>query len=279
MADKITIESGTILLETEEGQRIEHPESVLSEMLRLENTPPLGNRLLPDGVKFTEWRDPFFLVIHQYPAHVRRLLWIRENSPANYGPRARYRPVRLSLPYTIIFAMYYRRGESLYLTNGNELYFSNHPLTSRTDPLHYPALLNVSVIETPKRVRSWICTQHFTRPDDSDWTVQLDALLQHIWNGAFNRSSESHEGASWYGQSEGIHPDLHPVQKWEAATKKDSRFACSVPWKPVPLTAEKLVECLFEESFSQLTGALGRPENNGRSVSLTTRFMNFQWKR
>ena len=279
MADKITIESGTILLETEEGQRIEHPESVLSEMLRRENTPPLGNRLLPDGVKFTEWRDPFFLVIHQYPAHVRRLLWIREDSPANYGPAARYRPVRLSLPYTIIFAIFYRRGETLYLTNGNELYFSNHPLTSKTDQLHYPALLNVSVIETPKRVRSWICTQHFTRPDDSDWAQQLDSLLQHIWNGAFNLSSESHEGASWYGQSEGIHPDLHPVKKWEEATKKDSRFARSVAWKAVPLTAEELVECMFEESFSQLKGALGSPENRDQRVSLTTRFMNFQWKR
>ncbi len=279
MADKITIESGTVLLETEEGQRFEHPESVLSDMLRLENTPPLGNRLLPDGVKFTEWRDPFLLVIHQYPAHVRRLLWIRENSPANYGPNARYRPVRLSLPYTVIFAVFYRRGETLYLTNGNELYFSNHPLTSKTDKLHYPALLNVSVIETPKRLRSWICTQHFKRPEDSDWAQQLDALLQHIWNGSFNLSSESHEGASWYGHSKGIHPDLHPVQKWEEATRRDSRFASSVAWKPVPLTAEELVECMFEESFGQLKGALGSLESPDKSVSLTTRFMNFQWKR
>ena len=71
MGDRITIENGTILLETEEGQQFEHPESVLSEMLRQENTPPPGNSLLPDGVKFTEWRDPFFLVIHQYPAHLR----------------------------------------------------------------------------------------------------------------------------------------------------------------------------------------------------------------
>ncbi len=277
MGDRITIENGTILLETEEGQQFEHPESVLSEMLRQENTPPPGNSLLPDGVKFTEWHDPFFLVIHQYPAHLRRLLWIRENSPEKYGPGARYRPIRLSLPYTVIFAVFYRRGDTLFLTNGNELYFSNHPLTSKTDRLCYPALLNVSVIETPKRQRSWICTQHFKRPD-SDWARQLDSLLQHIWNGSFNLSSESHEGASWYGQSKGVHPELHPVKKWEKASQKDPRFACSVPWKPAPLSVEELVECLFEESRSQLQGAVKSPESGNGGVSLTARFMNFQWK-
>ena len=277
MGDRITIENGTIILETEEGQRFEHPERVLSEMLRLENTPPLGQCLLPDGVKFTQWRDPFFLVVHQYPAHVRRLLWIRKDSPVKYGPGTLYRPVRLSLPYTIIFAVFYRRGEQLFLTNSNELYFSNQPLTSKTDRLRYPALLNVSVIETPKRQRSWICTQHFKRPPESDWTRQLDALLQHIWNGSWNLSSESHEGASWYGHSKGVHPDLHPVQKWEKATRKDPRFARSVAWKPVPLTVEKLVECMFEESFSQLQGAVRSLESPHKSdVSLTTRFMNFQ---
>ena len=161
--------------------------------------------------------------------------------------------------------------------NSNELYFSNQPLASKTDSLHYPALLNVSVIETPKRQRSWICTQHFKRPPELDWAQQLDALLHHIWNGSWNLSSESHEGASWYGRSKGVHPDLHPVQEWEKATEKDSRFGRSVPWKPVPLTAEELVECMFEESFSQLKGAVRSLEGPDKTdVSLTTRFMNFQ---
>ena len=277
MGDRITIENGAVILDTEEGQRFEHPETVLSEMLRLENTPPLGKCFLPDGIKFMEWRDPFFLVIHQYPAHVRRLMWIREDSPVKYGPGTLYRPVRLSLPYTIIFAIFYRRGGSLFLTNSNELYFSNQPLVSKTDRLHYPALLNVSVIETPKRKRAWICTQHFKRPPEPDWARQLDSLLHHIWNGSWDLSSESHEGASWYGRSKGIHPDLHPVQKWEKATRKDSRFGRSVGWKPVPMSGEQLVECMFEESFSQLKGAVRSRQGPGRSdVSLTTRFMNFR---
>ena len=74
MNDRMIIENSKVTIETEEGARSEHPESLLVEMLRQENTPPLGGKLLPDGIKFMEWRDPFLLVVHQYSPHVRRLL-------------------------------------------------------------------------------------------------------------------------------------------------------------------------------------------------------------
>ena len=281
MGDRITIENGTIILETEEGQRFEHPERVLSEMLRLENTPPLGKCLLPDGVKFTQWRDPFFLVVHQYPAHVRRLLWIRKDSPVKYGPGTLYRPVRLSLPYTIIFAIFYRRGRTLFLTNSNELYFSNQPLTSKTDKLCYPAL-----------------AERF-RYRDTEATA-IPGSVPSISNARRNPTGPG----NWthYCSTSGMAPGTCRASRTRVQAGMDIRRASTLictrfksgkkqpertpvlpallRGKPVPLTVEELVECMFEESFSQLQGAVRSIEGPNKSdVSLPTRFMNFQWKR
>ena len=42
MSDKIIIENNKVILETEEGQRLECPESRMSELLREESVPPHG---------------------------------------------------------------------------------------------------------------------------------------------------------------------------------------------------------------------------------------------
>ena len=280
MSDRMIIENSKVTIETEEGARSEHPESLLVEMLRQENTPPLGGKLLPDGIKFMEWRDPFLLVVHQYSPHVRRLLWIDERrSVREHGPGVVYRPVRLSLPYTLVFAFFYRRGGKLYLTHNNELYFRNQSFCCESDQLFFPALLNISRIETPRRRRPWICTNYLECPPRSDWTQHLDLLLHHLWDGGFNLSSEQNGGASWYTLSKGLHRDLHPVKRWERATKKNPRFALSVPWTPVPLTFRELVECIFEESFNPTTLRFLRGVPSRQvGLPLAHRLMNFRLK-
>src|SRR5690242_16981638 len=70
MNDQLTVQHGTVVLTTEEGQRLERPEDDLLRMLRGEFVPPLRGCALPDGVKFVEWRPPLFLVVHQLPPHV-----------------------------------------------------------------------------------------------------------------------------------------------------------------------------------------------------------------
>src|SRR5262249_37616164 len=140
MADQLTIQNGKVVLTTEEGQRHERSEAQLLEMLRGEFVPPLNDTALPDGVKFCEWRPPLLLLVHQLPPHVRQFRWIADNSPRRFGPGTVYRKVRLSIPYAVTFALYMQRGDHLFLTGANELYFRNEPLRCRSDRLGYPAL-------------------------------------------------------------------------------------------------------------------------------------------
>jgi hypothetical protein len=277
MTDQLTIQKGKVVLVTEEGQRLERPEADLVQMLRGEFLPPFHGAALPDGVKFYEWRPPLLLVVHQLPPHVRQFRWIANDSKVRYGPGTKYRKVRLSIPYAVTFALYVQHGDRLILAGNNELYFRNEPLRARTDRLGYPALLNISRIPTGKRERAWICTQYLACRPDADWTGQLQALLDHTWNGGFNLSSEDHEGASWYSASKGVHPDLHPVEKWEKASEANDAFALGVPWNPVPLTVAEIAESIFEENQQLMSLAPG-PARRKKAPGLISRFMNFVLK-
>lgn len=273
MPDRLSIEEGKVTLTTEEGCLLERPEAVLGEMFRRDFVPPINGAALPDGVKFVYWRAPLLLLIHQLPPHVRLLRWITDDSPADYGPGTQYRNVRLSIPYAITTAMYFHHGNRLCLADSNELYFRNEPLRSEEDRLGFPALLNISCIPAPRRMRSWICTQHLRRPPSAGWCHQLQLLIDHTWNGAFNRSSERHEGKSMWGYSEGIHADLHPVSRWEAATERNEAWALGVNWKPVPMCLRELVDEMFrEQSAAAHFCRSARPEP---AESLIARFLNF----
>jgi hypothetical protein len=271
------IENGKAILTTEEGRTMERTEAQLLDMIRREVLPPTNGVALPDGVKFPEWRPPHFLVVHQLPPHVRQFRWIANDSPKRFGPGVTYRKVRLSIPYCITFALFMEHGGNLCMVGNNELYFRNEPLRSKSDQLCYPALLNISRINTPRRQRAWVCTQYLRHTKGSDWTGQFSALLDHTWNGGFKFSSEHYEGASWYGESKGVHPALHPVEKWEAATAADEAFALHVNWKPVPMTVGELIECIFEENRqAQHPGGLAAPPATNKPAGLASRFINYK---
>lgn len=276
MSDKLLIEKGRLTLTTDEGQKIQMPEKKLLEMMRREIEPPVNGEALPDGVKFMQWQPPCLCVVHQLPAHVRQLRWIDDRSPVPFGPGTTFKTRRLSLPYAITFAVYFKHGEHLSLMGYNELYFRNEPLKSKEDKLGYPALLNVSRIDIATRSRSWICTQYLECPPQTPWTTQLASLLNHTWNGAFNRSSEHHEGASWYSESTGVHPDLHPIAKWEKASKKNDAFAIGVSWKPVKQNVGQLIDAMLSECCGTVGGTvLARRKKTSKSVSIVARFLNF----
>jgi hypothetical protein len=265
--DRLTVYQGQVVLRTEEGQELKRSEAQLMDMLRAEFVPPLQNCALPDGVKFWEWRPPLLVVVHQTPPHVRQLRWISPDSPAEFGDDVVYRKVRLSLPYAVTIAVYEQQAAGLFLTHNNELYFRNEPLRSRQDRVGYPALLNISRVPTPRRQKAWICTQYLEYGPQASWADQLQALLEHTWNGGFNLSSENHEGASWFGLSRDVHPALRSVEAWQEASASNDAFALGVSWKPVPHTLGQIIDCTFDESSE---GA-GRPDLPGR-------FLNFAQK-
>lgn len=276
MTDQISIQGGQAVLTTNEGQAIERPEAELVEMIRKEILPPLNGVALPDGVKFLEWKDPLLVIVHQMPPHVRRLQWIAKDSPEGFGPGTKYRKVRISVPYAITFSVFYAKGDRLCLTGANELYFRNAPLKSKADDLGFPALLNISQIKR-KRAHAWICTQYLKRKLDKSWSDQLEALLGHTWNGAFNRSSEFHEGASWYSASKGVHPDLHPIEKWEEATERNEAFALSVKWIPASLNVGEMIDAILNGGHLPFKASMtaAASAKRGKSASLASRFMNF----
>lgn len=278
MSDKLLIEKGLLTLTTDEGQQFALPEEKLTDMIRREIEPPVNGEALPDGLKFMEYQSPFLCVVHQSPPHVRALRWIKDDSPEPYGSGATFQTRRLSLPYAITFAVYFRRGDHLSLIGYNELYFRNKPLTSKADKLGYPALLNVSRIDIKQRSRAWICTQFLKCPPQAPWTNQLASLLDHTWNGAFNRSSEMHEGASWFAESADVHEDLHPISKWEDASAKNDAFALGVAWKPVKQNVGQLIDAMLSECSSNGGGTSMFARVKGKSKSgggIVAKFLNF----
>jgi len=276
MSDQLLIHDGKVTVTTAEGVVVERAESDFRDMLRREAVAPAQGALFPDGLKWIERRDGLVLVVHESPPHVRRLRWIAPDSPERCGPGTTYRHVRLSLPHSVIFAMYYAHGDTLVLSDANELYFSNRPILNQSDRVCYPALLNLSKIPGHNRQRAWICTQHLRRRSTSSWTTQLHDLWEHTWNGAFNDSSMKHEGADWYHESHAV-PRLHPVEEWDRASRENDAFALTVPWLPVPQTVGEIVEAMFAEQQTLPMPSFHR-RHAPKSPSLIARFLSFAQK-
>jgi hypothetical protein len=270
-------EGGKLMLATEEGASLAASEAELQDVIGEMYRPPLGGRLLPDGLKALFWDPPFLVAAHQLPPAFRPVSWIANDSPEDFGPGTQYRTVRLSFPYALTLASFVQFRGGLQLTGHNELYFSNQPLRSENDHVGYPALLNVSCIHACDRLRSWICTQYLERGEARDWCSQLQSLLCHTWNGAFNRSSERHEGQSMYQFSAGAHPDLHPVERWEQRSLADHRFALTVNWKPVPLGVGQLARAMLAELMGERASGLRIPR--GRRVGLLPRLVRHLQKK
>ena len=250
---------------TVQGDRVEatSPEGVTAAMpladLLARLTPPrmdTGGVILPDGVKGVISRGPMVIWVHQLPPRVHSLRWIADGSKAPYGPGAKYETVRMALPYVVMLAVFGpSRRAAVQLTHRNECFFRCDPLTSWDDELSYPGLLNCSKFTPPNgNPLSWICTQHlnvgrFARIADINQRMRASfrALLACLFETAFNRSSEVHEGASWYSETlrQGIDERISTMRKWQKATRDNPLFATKVPWLPTGMTVRKVAERIF----------------------------------
>ena len=77
---------------------------------------------------------------------------------------------------------------------------------------------------------------------DASFREGLGALLRHLFESGFNRSSEHHEGASGFSASVDakIDPRIASVEAWEEATRQDPLFAIEVPWLPLGKTLREI---------------------------------------
>lgn len=209
--------------------------------------------VLPPGIR---WMMPIpagLIVVHETPPRIYNFKWIARGSRNEFGSEARYRSVKLGLPYLIVIAVL-EEGHlgQLRLGSWNECYFRNQALEDPDDELFYPALLNCSKFETAAgRPLSWICTQYLDRSTlvaeghpGRRFHEGLKALLGHLLETGFNYSSEHHELTSWYSASvkAKIDPRISTVERWQKATKKDPFFVQEVPWLPTGKTLRQMAE-------------------------------------
>jgi len=253
------------------------PEGATSSMKLTELFSKLAPRLpdsaemvLPDGAKALVPLANGTIVVHQTPPRVYGFKWIANDSKEDFGDGTRYRNVRIALPYLVVLAVFEApRGGLPSLSMRNECFFINQPLDTigfETE-LHFPALLNCSRLpDDPKHPLSWICTQHL-RPRnfvvkstiESAIRVGLSALLRHLLESGFNRSSENHELSSWYSESvaAGIDPRIASIEDWEKATAEDPLFVLEVPWLPTGKSLREITQRIVTAGRS----AKGLPAN------------------
>ena len=217
-----------------------------------------GGVVLPDSIKAVITEGAVTIWVYERSPCVQRFLWISPDSPAPFGAGAKYRSVRLALPYLIMLVVFAAApGGGLQLSDANECFFRVEPLKTLDDPLQYPALLNCSRFEPQDgRPLSWICTQHLKPTpamSDSDLskrlTASFEALRHCLLETGFNLSSEHHEGSSWFteSQSRKVDPRIRTVEAWEAASAQNPLFVLEVPWLPTQHTVLQAAERVFKQ--------------------------------
>jgi hypothetical protein len=253
--------SPTITIEADEVRAV-LPEGAAAVM-KLEDlfersqtsVPDSCGAILPDGVKCMLPMANGCILVHQTTPRVYNFRWISGDSRAEYGPQTSYRPVRLALPYVIVLAVFESaHGDIPRLSKRNECFFLNEPLDVKgmDTELCYPALLNCSRFpDGPDFPLSWICTQNLPPSEYArghtlaqSLRMGIEALLRHLLESGFNRSSEHHELNSWFAETvaAGVDPRIASVRDWERATKEDPLFVLEVPWLPTGLSLAKVAD-------------------------------------
>ena len=74
----------------------------------------------------------------------------------------------------------------------------------------------------------------------------MDAIWNHIFGASFNKSSEEHEGMSYWSAMRSLDPRVASLRAWKKASAKDPYFALDVPWKPVGKSIETVMEEMLE---------------------------------
>ena len=254
MPDKLCIDDKLVTATSPEGKSATMP---LDAFLERIGPHVNGSRwmLWPTGVRAAAREGATLVWVYEQSPCVHNFLWIAPDSPAPFGKDTKYRPVRIALPYVIMLAVFTPAdGGNLQLSSSNECFFRTAPLQHWDDELFYPALLNCSKFTPPEgRSLSWICTAKMSRPPlsrEADLHKRLcagfEALRHCMFETAFNRSSEHHEGASWFTESQKVDPRIGTIENWEAATAKDPMFPLDVPWLKTGLSLRQIVERIFK---------------------------------
>src|SRR5262249_48689947 len=117
-ADRITIEGRRVSTTSPEGRTVtmEIGQFLAAAFPRRMDSCGL---VLPPGTALAYTQGPTTVWVHETPPRTYRFRWIAEDSRVRFGPGARYRDVRIALPYLVTLAVF--EGSSL--SEANECFF------------------------------------------------------------------------------------------------------------------------------------------------------------
>lgn len=186
---------------------------------------------IPDGVRFIrQCGETVILVLEEQP-QVRTVRWLRDGKSAPFGRGAVYETVRLAFPFVVTIVAFRDGG----LTGHQQCFYRTEPLTRIADPLLLPNLYNVA---NGYGQQCWLCLANLQidlRP--RPWHDKVREIRRHMWGAGFNRSSEVHEGMSYWGVMRTLDRRIATLEAWQQATRDDRFFPLKVPWKPAGTTA------------------------------------------
>jgi hypothetical protein len=209
------------------------PVRMLLDRVAAAGQPPETWRIVPLHVRLMVERAGGDItgVVIEMPPGPRVVRWIADGSPKDYGPGTRYENRRLSFPWVVLVVVF-AGGE---LTGMQQAFFRTAPIASLDDELYFTCLPNCARAPAYKDQESWVCLANLARRlERLSWNERLKAVTDHMFYGAFNRSSEVHEGNSYWGSAGDIDPRLKTVAAWEAATAENPYFTLKVWWRRAP---------------------------------------------
>lgn len=236
---------------------------------------PHTGMILPDAVRgvVAHPSGRGLVWVTEIPPRVWSVDWLAPDSPADFGPGTKYVRRSLAFPYQVLLLPFVmdgcEEGPGLCLDRRRvELFWRKAPLLSFDDPLHYPALLNVTKFFGPsdpeyqpafaRKPLSWLCTQHLAiTPDmrsrrlETRLRAGYRQVLALLAGQSFNRSSEHHPGdgeqMSWYTWSvrQGVDPRIADIATWEEASRRDPLWVLEANWLPVGSSLAEVIDRLF----------------------------------
>jgi len=214
--------------------------------------------ILPPGTRAWIEHGDRVAVCVEVPPHARTVHWIADDSPEPSGEQATYARRFLAFPYVEILLVFMHGA----LTGAQQLFYRSSPLTASDQALLLPNLLNVSPDSYGQR--AWLCLVNLRDVSALGWHEKLDAISDHVFSAAFNRSSEISEGSSYWGAMHGVDPRVASVEAWECASRENPRFALDVAWKLAGTTVDAELESMLAtiggdlplETATDLSGVL-----------------------
>jgi hypothetical protein len=192
--------------------------------------------MIPNGVRFVRRRGNAIVLVVEDGPQLRTVRWLVDNSSAPYGKNAVYHTARLAFPF-VVMVLAFRDGG---LTGFQQCFYRTAPLSQLSDPLLLPNMFNVA---NGHGQQCWLCLANLKvdlRP--LSWNDKLQAIREHLWYAGFNKSSEVHEGNSYWSTMRQVDRRYETIETWEQASREKPYFPLEVPWKPAGQTVGDVIE-------------------------------------